>query len=179
MAAIDKGVLVMCDGRLIKNNGKYEQGAGGTMLVGDLLFESSYIMNKSAYRNVHAEGWLKRGDFYLDLSSDFYNEPNDIMNLKYEHVAITHKYKDIVFNIKRVDMPGVSNMWLTKFNMCDKNGKLHYYKVLQGYDVGLYCYTRRDATIVNKFLGRKEPMRARGMARTHEFNEKHPKIPVF
>lgn len=171
MAAIDKGVLVMRDGRLIKTNDKYTQGAGGTMQVGDLIFESSYITNKSAYKNVHAESWLKHGDFYLDLSRDFYNEPNDIMNLKYEHVVITRKYKDIVFNIKRVDTPSISNMWLTKFNMCDKNGKLHHYKVLQGCDVGLYCYTRRNAAIVNKFLGSKELARARGMARTHEFNK--------
>lgn len=171
MAAIDKGVLVMCDGQLIKNNNKYEQGAGGTMQVGDLIFESLYIMNKSTYRNVHAEGWLKRGDFYLDLSREFYNEPDDIMNLKYEHVVIVRKYKDIVFNIKRVDKPGISNMWLTKFNMYDKNGKLHHYKVLQGYDVGLYGYTRRDVAIVNKFLGHESIVRARGIARTHEFNK--------
>ena len=170
MAAIDKGVLVMRDGQLIKSNNKYEQGAGGMMQVGDLIFESSYIMNKSAYRNVHVEGRLKSGDFYLDLSSEFYNVPNDIINLKYEHVVITRKYKDIVFNIKRVDTPGISNMWLTKFNMYDKHGKLHHYKVLQGYDVGLYCYTRRDAAIVNKFLGHESAVRARGMARTHGFN---------
>lgn len=171
MAAIDKGVLVMRDGQLIKNNNKYEQGAGGTMQVGDLIFESLYIMNKSAYRNAHAEGWLKHGDFYLDLSRDFYNEPDDIMNLKYEHVVITRKYKDIVFNIKRVDTPSISNMWLTKFKIYDRDGRLHHYKVLQGYDVGLYCYTQYDAAIVNKFLGHENTVRARRIARTHEFNK--------
>lgn len=62
-------------------------------------------------------------------------------------------------------------MWLTKFKIYDRDGKLYHYKVLQGCDVGLYCYTRRDAAIINKFLGSKEPTRARGMARTHDFNK--------
>lgn len=171
MAAIDKGVLVMRDERLIKTKNKYEQGAGGTMHVGDLIFESSYIMNKSAYENVHGGGWLAKGDFYLDLSSEFYNDPADIMNLRYEHVVLVRKYKYIEFKIKRLGMANVSNMWLTKFNMYSDDGKLHYYKVLQGYDVGLRCYTKRDAKIVNKFFGRSNAACARGMVRQHNFNE--------
>ena len=170
MAAIDKGVLVMSDGRLIKTKNKYEQGAGGTMHVGDLIFESSYIMNKSAYKNVHGSGWLANGDFYLDLSSEFYNDPDDIMNLKYEHVVLVRKYKDIEFKIKRLGMPNVSNMWLTKFNMYGDDGKLYHYKVLQGYDVGFYCYTKLDAKIVNKFLGHSSAVRAHGVMRPHKFN---------
>lgn len=171
MAAIDKGVLVMCDGRLIKTKNKYEQGAGGTMHVGDLIFESSYIMNKSAYKNVYGSGWLAKGDFYLDLSSEFYNDPDDIMNLKYEHVVLVRKYKNIEFKIKRLNMPNVSSMWLTKFNVYGDTGKLYHYKVLQGYDVGFYCYTKRDAKIVNKFLGCSGAVCARSMGRQHEFNE--------
>lgn len=154
MAAIDKGVLVMCDGRLIKTKNKYEQGAGGTMHVGDLIFESSYIMNKSAYKNVHGSDLLATGDFYLDLSSEFYNDPDDIMNLKYEHVVLVRKHKGLEFKIKRLGISNGSSMWLTKFNMYGDDEKLHHYKVLQGYDVGFYCYTKRDAKIVNKFLGR-------------------------
>lgn len=171
MAAIDKGVFVMRDGRLIKTENKYEQGAGGTMQVGDLIFESSYIMNKSAYKNVHGSSLLAKGDFYLDLSSEFHNDPDDIMNLKYEHVVLVRKYKDIEFKIKRLGISNGSNMWLTKFNMYDDDGKLHHYKVLQGYDVGFYCYTRRDVKIVNKFLGRSNALCARGLVRQHNFNE--------
>ena len=59
---------------------------------------------------------------------------------------------------------------VSMFNMLDKNDRLHHYKMLQGCDVGLYCYTRRDAAIVNKFLGYESAVRARGMARTYEFN---------
>lgn len=171
MAAIDKGVLVMRDGRLVKTKNKYEQGAGDTMCVGDLIFESSYIMNKSAYKNVHDSSRLAKGDFYLDLSSEFYNDPDDIMNLKYEHVVLVRKYKDIEFEIKRLDIANVSNMWLTKFNMYGDDGKLHHCKVLQGYDVGFYCYTKRDAKIVNKFLGCRNAVCARTAARQHAFNE--------
>lgn len=171
MAVIDKGVLVMRDGRLIKTKNKYEQGSGVTMHVGDLIFESSYIMNKSAYKNVHGSGWLTKGDFYLDLSSEFYNDPDDIMNLKYEYVVLVRKYKDIEFKIKRLGISNGSNMWLTKFNMYDDDGKLHHYKVLQGYDVGFYCYTRRDAKIVNKFLGRSNEVCARTAVRQRALNE--------
>lgn len=146
MAGIDWGVIALKDDKLLPNNGKtIIQGAGGSVKIGNIIFDKFAAMNQKAFEHAYFDQSDIHGDFiYYNFDDMVYSGHS----YPYKRV-LNWLYNGVEFHTKRLD----SGIYLTVFSI-NEGSTYHFYRILQGYDVSLdSCYNKAVIRDIQKFLG--------------------------
>lgn len=137
MAVIDYGIIVLRDGKLLKENENLSQGTNGFFRVGDLEFGHTVVFNRRPFVYSYDDTPKFEPKMYIDFENALYYDKRHVLYWTDNTINYCTKYLD-------------SSMYITTF----KYNK-GYYKVLQGHDVSLdRCYHRKSIKNIQKFLGK-------------------------
>lgn len=140
MAGIDWGVIALKNGKLMTekrndNSESISQGAGGSALIGSVVFDRSVVFYSM---NDFSDYYFGYGDFHgIDFANEFYLQRKYVLHWQQGNVQ---------FKTKRLKN---TNCYLTTFKY-----QGNFYRVLQGYDIALhYCSEAKTVKLINKFCG--------------------------